>query len=229
MTKVTTGKKPDAPETDAAGHDPVEPQAEDDSVEPKAEDDSVEPQAEDKPNDKKSVRLQVSISLRSFLKAAVIVALVGAVGVLAWLYVGAQRKLDEQTRRSENNAHAEKVALDYAVNAAAMNFQDLNAWKVKLIAGTSPELKEKLTQAAASMEQILVPLEWSSTARPLAAKVRSVTGGAYVVDSFVGVLTKTVQSPDPLQSTATYSVTIDSAKNWQITDVGGIGSVVEPK
>jgi flagellar basal body-associated protein FliL len=207
----------------------VEPQAEDDSVEPKAEDDSVEPQAEDKPNDKKSVRLQVSISLRSFLKAAVIVALVGAVGVLAWLYVGAQRKLDEQTRRSENNAHAEKVALDYAVNAAAMNFQDLNAWKVKLIAGTSPELKEKLTQAAASMEQILVPLEWSSTARPLAAKVRSVTGGAYVVDSFVGVLTKTVQSPDPLQSTATYSVTIDSAKNWQITDVGGIGSVVEQK
>jgi Mce-associated membrane protein len=220
MTKVTTGKKPDAPETDAAGHD---------SVEPQAEGDSVEPQAEDKPNDKKSVRLQVSISLRSFLKAAVIVALVGAVGVLAWLYVGGQRKLDEQTRRSENNAHAEKVALDYAVNAAAMNFQDLNAWKVKLIAGTSPELKEKLTQAATSMEQILVPLEWSSTARPLAAKVRSVTGGTYVVDSFVGVLTKTVQSPDPLQSTATYSVTIDSAKNWQITDVGGIGSVVEQK
>jgi hypothetical protein len=79
------------------------------------------------------------------------------------------------------------------------------------------------------MEQILVPLEWSSTARPLAAKVRSVTGGAYVVDSFVGVMTKTVQAPDPLQSTATYSVTIDSAKNWQITDVGGIGSVVEQK
>jgi flagellar basal body-associated protein FliL len=220
MTKVTTDKKPDAPETDAAEHD---------SVEPRAEDDSVEPDAEDEPNDKKSVRLQVSISLRSFLITAVIVALVGAVGVFAWSYIGAQRKLDEQTRRSENNAHAEKVALDYAVNAAAMNFQDLNAWKVKLIAGTSPELKEKLTQAAASMEQILVPLEWSSTARPLAAKVRSVTGGAYVVDSFVGVLTKTVQSPDPLQSTATYSVTIDSAKNWQITDVGGIGSVVEQK
>jgi hypothetical protein len=238
MTKVTTGKKPDAPETDAAEHDSVDPRVEDAAVEPVAEDTSVEahvedasvePEGEDKPNDKKSVRLQVSISLRSFLIAAVIVALVGAVGVLAWLYVGAHRKLDEQTRRSENNAHAEKVALDYAVNAAAMDFKDLNAWKVKLIAGTSPELKEKLTQAATSMEQILVPLEWSSTARPLAAKVRSVTGGAYVVDSFVGVMTKTVQAPDPLQSTATYSVTIDSAKNWQITDVGGIGSVVEQK
>ncbi len=158
-----------------------------------------------------------------------IVALVGTVGVLAWLYVGAQRKLDTQTRRSENNAHAEKVALDYAVNAAAMNFQDLNAWKVKLVAGTSPELKEKLTKAATEMEQILVPLQWTSTARPLVAKVRSDTGGAYVVDSFVSVQTKTVQAPEPLQSTATYSVTIDSAKNWQITDVGGIGAVVEEK
>jgi Mce-associated membrane protein len=238
MTKITTGKKLDAAETDAAEHDSVEPRVEDALVESEAENDSADPEnvspepeaeAEDKPNEKKSVRLQVSISLRSFVIAAVIVALVGAVGVLAWLFVGGQRKLDEQTRRSENNAHAEKVALDYAVNAAAMDFKDLNAWKVKLIAGTSPELKEKLTQAATSMEQILVPLEWSSTARPLAAKVRSVTGGAYVVDSFVGVMTKTVQAPDALQSTATYSVTIDSAKNWQITDVGGIGSVVEQK
>jgi cytoskeletal protein RodZ len=220
MTEVTTAKEADAPETVAAEHD---------SVEPQAEDEAVESQVADEPNVRKSARLQVSISLRSFVIIAVIVAVVGAVGTLAWLYVGGERKLDEQTRRSENYAHAEKVALDYAVNAATMNFQDLNAWKVKLIAGTSPELKEKLTQAATSMEQILVPLEWSSTARPLAAKVRSVTGGTYVVDSFVGVLTKTVQSPDPLQSTATYSVTIDGAKNWQITDVGGIGSVVEQK
>jgi Mce-associated membrane protein len=211
MTDATTDKELEAPELDAA------------------EKDSGEPQVEDKPNDKKSARLQLSISLRSFAIIAVIVALLGTVGVLAWFYVGAERKLDAQTRRSENNAHAEKVALDYAVNAAAMNFQDLNAWKVKLVAGTSPELKEKLTKAATEMEQILVPLQWTSTARPLVAKVRSDTGGAYVVDSFVSVETKTVQAPEPLQSTATYSVTIDSAKNWQITDVGGIGAVVEEK
>jgi len=41
------------------------------------------------------------------------------------------------------------------------------------------------------------------------------------------VMTKTAQGPDPLQSTATYSVTIDSNKDWQITDVGGIGAAVE--
>jgi hypothetical protein len=79
------------------------------------------------------------------------------------------------------------------------------------------------------MEQILVPLQWNSTAHPLAAKVRSETGGVYVVDAFVSVLTKTAQASDPLQSTATYSVTVDSSKDWQITDVGGVGDALQPK
>ena len=191
----------------------------------------IEEQVEDKgaPSDKKSRGLQISVSLRSLVIAAIFMALVAGIGSVGWLYIGAQRKLDAQARHAENDAHAEKVALDYAVNAAQMNFQDLNAWKAKLVAGTTPELKDKLTNAATSMEQILVPLQWTSSARPLVAKVRSDTGGIYVVDSFVSVQTKTVQSPEPLQSTATYSVTLDSTKGWQISDVGGIGAVVEQK
>lgn len=174
-------------------------------------------------------RLRLSISLSSLVIAAVIAALVAVSGVLGWLYIGAQSQLDALGRQSESTRHAEKVALDYAVNAAEMNFKDLNAWKVKLVAGTSPELKDKLTKAADQMQQIMVPLEWTSTARPLAAKVRSETGASFVVDCFVSVLTKTVQGPEPLQSTATYSVTIDSSKNWEISDVGGVGAVVEQK
>jgi hypothetical protein len=38
-----------------------------------------------------------------------------------------------------------------------------------------------------------------------------------------------MQAPDPLQSTAAYSITIDASKEWQITDVGGIGAMVEAK
>jgi hypothetical protein len=173
--------------------------------------------------------VQLSVSVRGLLLGGLIAALVVAVGVLAWLYVSDRGKLDAQARQSDNIAHAEKVALDYATNAAAMNFQDLGGWKTKLVAGTSPELKDRLTKAADQMEQILVPLQWNSTARPLAAKVRSSNGSVYTVDSFVSVLTKTAQGPDPLQSTATYSVTVDSAKGWQITDVGGIGAAVEGK
>jgi hypothetical protein len=158
--------------------------------------------------------------------AAVICLLTGALGVLGWLYTGAQEKLDAQAREASNIQRAEEISTDYAVHAAEMDYQDFNAWKVKLVNGTSPELKEKLTKAADSMEQVLAPLQWKSKAKPLAAKVRSNAGGIYTVDSFVSVLTKTMQAPDGLQSTATYSITIDSNNGWHITDVGGIDSAL---
>lgn len=171
----------------------------------------------------------VSVSVRTLAVGAVIVFLIAAVATLGWLYIGARNQLHAQAVQSANDSHAEKIALDYAASAATMDYKNLQTWKVKLVQGTSPELDKKLTAAGTSMEQVLVPLQWSSSARPLMAKVRSSTGGVYVVDSFVSVDTKTIQSPDPLQSTATYSTTIDSNNNWLITDVGGIGSALEPK
>lgn len=190
---------------------------------------SVESEGDGKPASEKRARRQISLSVRSLAVTSLIVLLVAAVGTMTWFYLGAQRKLDEQARQADGNAHAEKIALDYAVNAAAMNFKELDAWKTQLVAGTSPELKDKLSKAGTSMEQILVPLQWNSTSSPLAAKVISQTGGTYVVDSFVSVLTQTLQNPDPLRSTATYSVTIDSNNGWQISDVGGVGAVVGQK
>jgi Mce-associated membrane protein len=172
---------------------------------------------------------RVSLSLRTLLVSIVILVLAFAVGVMAWLYLGERGKVEAQLRQAEDFHHAEQIALDYAVNAATMNFQDLNTWKGKLVNGTSPGLNEKLTKAATAMEQILVPLEWNSTAQPLMSKVRSDTNGIYVVDTFVSVLTKTTQAPDSLQSTATYSITIDGKNGWQISDVGGIGAVAGAK
>jgi Mce-associated membrane protein len=205
--------------------------SEPDPTELKVADPSDDAGAMDAPAGVKSTSAQrsVSVSMRGLVVGAVIVALVAAVAVLGWLYVGARHQLDAQATQSTNDAHAEKIALDYAVNAATMDFKDLQAWHVKLVAGTSPDLTKKLSDAGASMEQVLVPLQWSSTAQPLVAKVRSSTGGTYVVDSFVSVQTKTVQAPEALQSTATYSTTIDSNNNWRITDVGGIGSAMGPK
>jgi Mce-associated membrane protein len=169
---------------------------------------------------------RVSVTLRTVIVTVVICLLAGAAGVLGWLYIGAEGKLDAQAREASNRERAEEISTDYAVNAAEMDYQDFNTWKVKLVKGTSPELKDKLTKAADSMEQVLAPLQWKSTAKPLAAKVRSNVGGIYTVDSFVSVLTKTMQAPDGLQSTATYSITIDSNNDWQITDVGGIDSAL---
>lgn len=211
--------------------DAVQDSAVDDAVTKNAVTKNDEPQSEtdggDKP--KKAAKLQVSVSLRTLTVTGLVVLFIAAAGTLGWQYYNSQKQLNALHRQAENNGRAEKIALDYAVNAAQMKFDDLGAWKVKLVEGTSPELKNKLTDAATSMEQILVPLQWSSTAKPVAAKVRSENGGVFVVDAFVSVLTKTIQAPEALQSTATYSVTVDSSKNWQISDVGGAGDVVGGK
>ena len=222
---AVTEKTPDVAEPDVAEPDAAEPDAAEPNTAGKP--DVTEPNTADKPRGK-SARRRVIVSLRSLVIAAVISGLVVAVAVLGWLYVDTQRNLDAQARQSADNAHAEQIALDYAVNAAAMNFQDIKAWKGKLTAGTTAELSDKLSKAAESIEQILVPLQWTSTAKPLVAKVHSHTGSTYVVDAFVSVMTKTLQAPDPLQSTATYSVTLDS-KDWKISDVGGVGAAVEEK
>jgi len=224
MNSTIDTQKPAATETDAA-----QSQADDSTGERAA--DSTGARTDDPYADIKSPRLRrsINIGIRSLVVGAVIAISLGAATTLAWLYIGAQHQLHAQADEAAETAHAERLALDYAVNAASMNFKDLQAWKVALVAGTSPELNDKLTDAAASMEQIMVPLQWTSTAEPLVAKVRSHADGTFVVDCFVSVQTKTVQAAEPLQSTATYSITIDSNNAWQITDVGGVGKVVGPK
>lgn len=228
-TPVNTGDSKTAEGSGSAA--PVESDPSDDErVEVNTKDSkTVEAEAAPPEPPVEKVRRRVSISVRGLILSAVIVVLVGAIGGLGWLYLGAQSKLDAQDREVSNNKRAEEIALEYAVRAAEMDYQNLNAWKVELVKGTSPELKEKLSKAANDMEQILAPLQWNSTAQPLAAKVRSDTGGTYIVDAFVSVLTKTVQAPEGLQSTATYSLTIDSNKDWQISDVGGIGATPGPR
>jgi Mce-associated membrane protein len=226
---------------DIVGAEDVEPSTPD-AAETSKPDDAVDsgstgevsPKRDDRDDQEASTKRKpsprrVSLSVRTLVVATVFVVLLAALAAMVWLYFGERAKVEAQLRQTDNDRHAEQIALDYAVNAATMNFQDLNTWKGKLVNGTTPNLRDKLTKAATSMEQLLVPLEWTSTAQPLVAKVRSDTNGVYVVDTFVSVLTKTTQAPDRLQSTATYSITINSKDNWQISDVGGIGAVAGAK
>jgi len=209
----------DVVEVEAAPSANTEADTEDDPSSPPGADDQQAERAHRK----------ISISLRSLLISAVIAALIVGIGIVIWMYVGERSKLEVGSIQAANNRHAEQIALDYAVGAAKIDAKDLGPWKANLVKGTTPELKAKLNEAASSMEQILVPLQWNSTAVPLVAKVRSNANGIYVVDTFVGVNTKTVQAPDGLASTATYSVTIDNNHDWQISEVGGVGSVVGQK
>jgi Mce-associated membrane protein len=172
---------------------------------------------------------QISISVRTLVASALIVIVVAALGILTWLYLGEKAKVDAAAQQAANYSRAEQISLDYAVKAARIDYKDLDGWKKNLVENTTPELSAKLTDAGKSMEQLLVPLQWNSTTTPLVAKVRSNDKGVYVVDTFVGVNTKTMQAPEGLGSTATYSVTVDSNHDWQISEVGGIGSVVGQK
>lgn len=180
----------------------------------------------DEPAKRSSTSRRVSLSLRTLITAIVFILLAGTAGVLGWLYIGARGQLNAQAQDAADRERAQQIATEYAVNAAQMDYQNFGEWKSRLVDGTSPELKDKLTKAADSMEQLLAPMQWTSTARPLSAIVKSDAGGVYTVDAFVSVLTKTMQAPEGLQSTATYSITIDSRKDWLITDVGGIDAAL---
>lgn len=167
-----------------------------------------------------------AIKFKTIAAVVLVVGLVAAVCAMAWQLNAKATDLDQVQAAAAAEAQAEQVALDYATGAADMDFRDLAAWRERLTKGTSPELSNRLTQAASSMEQIIAPLQWTSTASPVAAKVRSESNGIYAVDCFVSVLTKNNQAPDGIQSTATYQLSVDSRNNWGITEIGGIDSAL---
>lgn len=170
---------------------------------------------------------------RSLISTALLVAAAVTIGLLAWSLHSSQRSerearaaLVSMQDAAGARQRSEQIALNYSRGAAEMDFKDIPAWTKRLTANTSPELTKKLKDAATSMEQIVVPLQWVSTPTPITSAVRSERDGVYVVNSFLSVMTKNVQAPNGVQSTATYTVTINSKDNWVITDVGGVDSAM---
>ncbi|QTI68983.1 hypothetical protein [Gordonia polyisoprenivorans] len=165
---------------------------------------------------------RLTAKLVVWILAAAVVGLAVALGIVSTSLSDRNEQIAAQQAQTADNAKAEQVALSYAKTAATMDYKSLDEWRRNLVAGTSPELTSKLSDAATSMEQVIVPLQWTSTAEPIAAQVTSQNGSVYVVRAFVAVSTKNAQAPEGVQSTATYTVTLDKSKNWLITDVGGV-------
>ena len=170
-----------------------------------------------------------SVQVRTLVVGAAMATLLVVVGVLGWQLHSKSNEVAAMQAETTDRTRAEQVALDYAVAAADMDFKDPQGWQERLTKGTTPELSNKLKQAANSMDQIISPLQWTSTSTPIVARVRSVSGGMYAVDCFVSVLTKNTQAPQGIQSTATYRLTLDKNHGWVITDVGGIDSALAVK
>ncbi|MGI5221617.1 hypothetical protein [Nocardia sp. CA-290969] len=164
----------------------------------------------------------VSIQVSSLVRGALIAVLAVAAIVFAVLYFIARGDLADRDEKVADDRHAEQLATDYAVGAATVNFKDLDAWVTALKTNTTPQLSGKFDETAPKLEQILVPLQWTSTATPIAAKVVSEQDGVYKVNVFVDVTSTNAQNPDGTQTTVTYTVTLDENDGWQITDVGGV-------
>ncbi|QLY34502.1 hypothetical protein H0264_19015 [Nocardia huaxiensis] len=149
--------------------------------------------------------------------------------VLGVLLLNARGEISDRDALAADHLHAEQVASDYAVGAATVNYADFASWVGRLKANTAPALANKFDSTASSLQQILDPLKWSSTASPISAKVVSETDGVYKVNVFVNVTSTNAQNPEGGQTTVTYSVTVDRNADWKITDVGGMDGALPLK
>ncbi|MRH90864.1 hypothetical protein GFY24_26075 [Nocardia sp. SYP-A9097] len=164
----------------------------------------------------------VSLRLSSLVTAAAGVLLVGALITASALWLNAHGELSDRDAAAANIQHAEQVATDYSVGASNINFSDLNSWTGRLKANTTPRLADKFDATASKLQDILVPLEWTSSATPVTAKVMSHNNGVYQVNVFLNVTSTNAQNPQGVQTTVTYNVAVDPGNGWKVADVGGM-------
>ena len=138
-------------------------------------------------------------------------------------------ELDDLKQAATDKAHAEKVAAEYAAGASTFDYRDLGPWRTSLTKGVSPALKTKLEATADAMNDLLRPLQWVSKGSVTDAVVNSQSGPVYKVNAYVKVEATNVQATGGREIITVYTVTLDKSKDWQITDVGGVGGGVTGK
>ncbi|MFB8282143.1 hypothetical protein [Nocardia colli] len=168
----------------------------------------------------------VSIRLSTVAFGAALVALAAATAVFATLWASARGDLSDRDAAAAANQHAEQVATDYAVGASNINFQDVNGWVAKLKSNTTPQLAGKFDATASKLQDILVPLKWTSTSTPITAKVMNTDNGVYKVNVFLNVTSTSAQTPEGAQTTVTYTVNVDPNNGWKVADVGGVAGAL---
>lgn len=168
----------------------------------------------------------LSIRLSTVVAVAAGVVVLALAAVFGSLWLSARGELRDRDDRAAAQQRAEQVATDYAVGASTIDYQNVGAWVGKLKANTSPQLANKFDATAPKLQEILVPLKWTSSATPIAAKVMSTDNGSYKVDVFLNVNSTSAQTPQGAQTTVTYTVDIDPGSGWKVTDVGGMAGAL---
>lgn len=165
---------------------------------------------------------RASVPLSTVVVGLAMIAVTIAACIFGYLWLTKKNQLDEVNAAAANDRRAEQVAMDYALGASTIDVKDFPAWITRLKANTGSALAAKFDASAPELEQILLPLRWTSTAQPIAAKVMSVNDGIYQVNAFLDVRSTSAQSPEGAQTTVNYHVTVDKNAGWKVTDVGGM-------
>ncbi|WP_280384570.1 hypothetical protein [Nocardia wallacei] len=129
----------------------------------------------------------ISINLTTAALSAVIAVLAVAVVAVTGFLIAARSEISDRDAAAAADRRAEQVATDYAVGSATVKFDDTSGWVGRLKTNASPALAAKFDATAPKLQEILVPLQWNSTATPIAAKAVSDADGAYKVDVYVDV------------------------------------------
>lgn len=148
--------------------------------------------------------------------------LVAAAAVLAWRTDDAAGELAALRAQLDTDAAAQRVAADYALGVSQVQSGDLEAWRSALRRGVTEQLAAKLSAAVDVVGPWLRQVDYSATAEPLAATVQRRDGDLYVVQVFVDMTSRSSQTPEGVVATAAYTVTLNRAADWTITDVGGV-------
>ncbi|MGW4243537.1 hypothetical protein [Nocardia sp. NPDC004722] len=164
----------------------------------------------------------VSIKLSALLTAAAGIALIAALVTVTVLWQSARSDLKSRDNQAADDKHAEQVASDYAMGAANLNYADFNAWTVRLKANTTPALAAKFDATASKLQEILVPLKWTSSPTLLSSQVVNRDNGVYKVNVYLNVNSTNAQNPDGVLTTIYYTVNVDPKGDWKVTDVGGM-------
>ncbi|UFS97670.1 hypothetical protein [Nocardia huaxiensis] len=172
---------------------------------------------------------RLAIRLTTAVTALATTLTIIVIATLTTLLISARGDLSARDAAADDEQHARRVALDYAVGASTIDYRDTQAWYGKLKADTTTQLAAKFDATSAQLDQILLPLQWTSKASPIAAVVTSESAGIYKVSAFLNVTTTSAQNPQGGQSTVTYALTIDKNAGWKITEVGGMDNALPVK
>ncbi|MGW5750863.1 hypothetical protein [Nocardia rhamnosiphila] len=118
---------------------------------------------------------------------------------------------------------AEQIAGDYALGASQVEHTDLETWRRALRDRVTPQLAAELSAAVDVVGPWLAQMEYRSTATVLAAKVTGRDGDLYTVQAFVEMRSTSRQAPEGVTATAAYTLTLNRAAHWTVTDVSGSG------